>query len=89
MIEITHIKWAGKKIGIALRKLQHGLNYYTITAVGKDKKRYFPKVYKIDREAAIEKYGVSVINKGDLEGIWVPLSEIEESKTEILKQDQA
>ena len=77
MIEITHIKWDGYKIGVALHKLKKGNNRIKITAKDKNGNRYYPKAYVVDKDTLIDKYGVSVINKNSLLGVWIPLREIE------------
>lgn len=79
MIDITHIKWSEKKIGIALRKLKPGLNQFVITAKDKNGDYLYPGIFTIHREEAIQKYGLAVINKRNLTGIWIPLEDLERS----------
>ncbi len=77
MIKISHIKWSGRKIGIALHKLKDGFNEVQITAKDKDGNLRYPNHFIIDRQHVINIYGVSIINKNNLEGIWIPLTDIE------------
>ena len=82
MFDITHVKWSKHAIGIALRRLDPGDNLYRITAAKKDGSYMYPGTFVINREKAVEKYGVSIINHSDLPGVWVPLSELEKAGTD-------
>lgn len=80
MINITHIMW-GKKgkrsIGIAIRKLMRGDNEFVVSAKSKKNgERYYPGTFVINREQAIEKYGVESINAG-LIGVTIPTDDLE------------
>jgi len=77
MIKITHIKWVGRKIGIALNKLVDGDNDFVITAKNKKGNYIRPGVFTINSTDALTKYGLSVINKNNLRGIWVPLEDLQ------------
>ena len=77
MIKITHIKWGGRKIGIALHKLKDGDNEIAITAKDKNGQFYYEDTYLMNRQKLIDIFGISTINKNSLRGIWVPLADIE------------
>lgn len=77
MIKITHIMYSKKAIGIALHKLKTGINKFTITVRDKSGDKTYPNIYIINKEDAVEKYGISVINKKGLKGIWLPLDNLE------------
>lgn len=72
-IKITHIKWDGYKIGVALHKLKEGKNKVLVTAKDKNGELLYPLPIILDKEEAIDRYGVSIINKNHLQGIWIPL----------------
>jgi hypothetical protein len=76
MIKITHIMWCQQAIGIAERKLKPGLNKFQITVKNKAGEKLYPITYSIDREAAIQKYGIKLINNKNLYGVWVPLRDL-------------
>jgi len=76
MIEITHIKWSGNKIGIALHKLKDGLNEVLITAKNKSGIPYYPEQFIVDKERLIKQYGITTINKNHLQGIWIPINDL-------------
>jgi len=77
MIKITHIKWDGKKIGVALKKLKEGKNEIAITAKDKSGQFYYPDTFEVDKQKLIDLFGISTINKNDLQGVWIPLRDIE------------
>lgn len=82
MIKVTHIKWSNKSIGVALHKLNYGKNTIKITAVGKDGKPYYTTPLVVDRGEIIKKYGVDVIQKNGMEGVWLPLKDFFQEKKE-------
>jgi hypothetical protein len=77
MINISGIMWKDRRLGIALHKLRPGDNKFKVTVLNCTKEPHFPGVYIINLEKAIEKYGISIINRGDLRGIWVPLNDLQ------------
>jgi hypothetical protein len=76
MIKITHIMWCKQAIGIAERKLKKGVNQFQVTVKDKNGEPLYPGIYSIDREEAIQKYGMRLINQRNLYGIWVPLKDL-------------
>ena len=72
-IEITHIKWDGFKIGVALHKMVDGYNKINVTAKNKSGKLIHSEPILLNKQNAIEKYGVSIINKNGLKGVWISL----------------
>ena len=77
MLEISGIMWGDKKIGIALHKLTPGLNKFVVTVKDKSGNLLYPNTYCIDRDQAVQKYGVTNINTNNLRGIFVPLADLE------------
>jgi hypothetical protein len=80
MINISGIMWKDRRLGIALHKLRPGDNKFKVTVLNCTKEPHFPGIYIINLEKAIEKYGVSIINRNDLRGIWVPLNDLQSMK---------
>ena len=76
MIRIKGIMYGAQKIGISLQKLVPGDNDFEITVEDRFGDLLYPGVFTINKEDAIKKYGISVINRRHLEGIWVPLSDL-------------
>jgi hypothetical protein len=85
VIDITHIQWNKRAIGIALRKLHTGNNAFRVTAKDFRGAEYYPGTFAINREEAIKKYGVSVINKHNLSGLWIPLDDLEGLRYDVQK----
>ena len=79
MLIIKGIMWGERKVGLALHKLHSGENEFIIDVKG------YSGVYRVNKEDAINRYGISVINRGNLKGIWIPLDDLErkESKVQI------
>jgi len=78
MIKISGIFWSQKKIGIALKSMTLGVNLFEVTVLDRKLERLYPRTFVINRERATEKYGISVINKRGLEGVWIPLTDLEQ-----------
>jgi len=76
MIEITHIMWGEKKIGIALHKMKSGDNDIKITEKDSKGNPYYPHPFVINKEQAISQYGINPIQKNGLPGIWVFIRDI-------------
>jgi hypothetical protein len=76
MIEITHIKWSRKAIGVALHKLEEGANTIKITVLDKNKELMYPVPIVTTKGELIAKYGVEEINKNNLLGVWIPLKDL-------------
>lgn len=79
MLKIKGIMWGERKIGIALHKLEDGNNAFEIDVVNSAGERFYPGIFVISKEAAIAKYGISTINKNNLQGIWIPLRDLEKT----------
>ena len=78
MIRITHILWRRpRSIGIALSKLKKGDNEVKVTAKGTNGQLYYPNTLIVNRERAINIYGVKSINKNNLQGIFIPTADID------------
>lgn len=80
MITITHILWDGRKIGVALNKLHEGWNRIKITTKNVKGEFLYPGTFVVDKDEIIGKYGVLIINKNGLRGVWIPLKEIDQYK---------
>ena len=78
MIKITHIMWCQQALGIAERKLKPGYNKFQVTVTNKAGERLYPITYTINREEAIQKYGLRLINNKNLYGVWIPLRDLTE-----------
>jgi hypothetical protein len=76
MIKITHIMWYKNAIGIAERKLKKGINQFQVTVKNKEGETLYPGIYSIDKDEAIQKYGIRLINQRNLYGIWIPLRDL-------------
>ena len=82
-IEISHIMWSNKKIGVALHKMKKGVNIIRITAIGKDGKPYYPETFEVNREEVVVKYGISTINRNNLPGVWIPIADLEVANVKV------
>lgn len=80
MIVIRGILWSSNSIGIAINKMVEGDNEYMIDLADKTGKQLYSGIYSINREEAINRYGISVINKKGLKGVWVPLNDMRRIK---------
>lgn len=76
-IKITHILWRKRAIGVSLRKLVDGLNEIKITVKDKANNRLYPDPIVISREKLLNIYSVETINKSGLQGVFIPLIDIE------------
>jgi hypothetical protein len=74
-IEIPCILWKTKSVGVALHKLVPGENKILVTAKNKDGDYYYPLPIVAEGVDLIGKYGVEVINKKGLRGVWLPLDD--------------
>ena len=56
MIEITHILWRDRKIGVALWKLRNGENQIKITVKNKYGQELYPDILTVYKDELITKY---------------------------------
>jgi len=56
MIEITHILWRDRKIGVALWKLRNGANQIKITVKNKYGQELYPDILTVYKDELITKY---------------------------------
>lgn len=68
--------WCQQAIGIAERKLKKGINKFQVTVKDRNGDILYPGIYSIDKDEAIQKYGIRLINKRNLYGIWIPLRDL-------------
>lgn len=73
MFQITHAMWSKGAIGIAAFHLIPGDNVFEVTIKTPLTE---PGIFSINRENAIDKYGLESINKKGVIGIWVPFSDL-------------
>ncbi len=83
MFKITHIKWDRRRIGIATKVLNDGDNDFVVTAKSVSGEYHYPGVFRINKERAFNVYGPeTIINKGNLKGIWVPCIDLERMRVQ-------
>ena len=76
MINITHILWKRKAVGVALSKLKNGENIINITVKDKSGTRLVADPVKVTKEKLLNIYDIETINKRGLEGVFIPLADI-------------
>jgi len=75
IINISHIMYSKKAIGVALNKMKDGENIIQITVRNSHGKLVYPNELKIDRSTVIDLYGIMSINKHNLQGVWIPIAD--------------
>ena len=77
MIEISGILWSRQAIGVAWNKLRDD-DIIVITVKDKNGKFLHPGEYRVTKLVLLERYGLEVINKNGLEGVFIPRADLEE-----------